>query len=269
MVAIAWLPCQLRMAFGGLQASRPSAFWCRPYFLCRFVMRVVEDMEDGVVWKAGWRGNACFFDDAWTRGVALGITLAKLPFRCLSAMPLFSYRFPFRNFCFGSFYDANASVEARIVTTYEVVANLDLLNQLYGVTLAIICQCDGNVFLLSAVLFEIPGNWFEAARWMALGWRSFLIFCCPLSRTNYGAPLFCWFYSIYWFGNKYLWPLWSPQDDAYLHLVMSIKRMLWVIFFNFLKNDGRHCVWIDMATDFTCVVVPACLRCLLVGRSCC
>jgi len=96
--------------------------------------------------------------------------LLKLPFRCLSAYAIvfFSLSIP-ETFCFlGHFYDANASVEVRIVRLNEVVANLDLLT-LYGVNAAHYCQWRRQTLFVSECFLSIPGDWLKPQEWMALG----------------------------------------------------------------------------------------------------
>ena len=61
--------------------------------------------------------------------MAIGITVGKIIISLLSAFAFVYFRFPFRNLCFWLiFITLMLPVEVRIVPTYEVVANLNLLN---------------------------------------------------------------------------------------------------------------------------------------------
>ena len=114
-------------------------------------------------------------------------------------------------------------VEGRIVPTYEVVANLDLLNSYTGLTLPLIASATAT-FLFRQCFLSIPGELVEAARIDGAGpIRFFFDILLPLSRTNIAA-LFVILFIYGW--NQYLWPLLITTDDAYYTLVMSIKRML-------------------------------------------
>jgi len=114
-------------------------------------------------------------------------------------------------------------VEVRIVPTYEVVANLDLLNSYTGLTLPLIASATAT-FLFRQCFLSVPGELVEAARMDGAGpWRFFFDILLPLSRTNIAA-LFVILFIYGW--NQYLWPLLITTDDAYYTLVMSIKRML-------------------------------------------
>jgi sn-glycerol 3-phosphate transport system permease protein len=156
--------------------------------------------------------------------MALGITFGKIAISLLSAYAIVFFRFPFRNFCFWViFMTLMLPVEVRIVPTYEVVANLDLLNSYTGLTLPLIASATAT-FLFRQCFLSIPGELVEAARMDGAGpWRFFFDILLPLSRTNIAA-LFVILFIYGW--NQYLWPLLITTDDAYYTLVMSIKRML-------------------------------------------
>jgi sn-glycerol 3-phosphate transport system permease protein len=114
-------------------------------------------------------------------------------------------------------------VEVRIVPTYEVVANLELLNSYSGLVLPLIASATAT-FLFRQCFMTVPGELVEAARIDGAGpIRFFFDILLPLSRTNIAA-LFVIMFIYGW--NQYLWPLIVTTDDAYYTLVMSIKRML-------------------------------------------
>ena len=156
--------------------------------------------------------------------MALGITFGKIAISLLSAYAIVFFRFPFRGFCFWIiFMTLMLPVEVRIVPTFEVVANLGLLNSYTGLTLPLIASATAT-FLFRQCFLSIPGELVEAARMDGAGpWRFFFDILLPLSRTNIAA-LFVILFIYGW--NQYLWPLLITTDDAYYTLVMSIKRML-------------------------------------------
>lgn len=156
--------------------------------------------------------------------MALGITFGKIAISLISAYAIVFFRFPFRGLCFWTiFITLMLPVEVRIVPTYEVVANLDLLNSYTGLTLPLIASATAT-FLFRQCFLSIPGELVEAARIDGAGpIRFFFDILLPLSRTNIAA-LFVILFIYGW--NQYLWPLLITTDDAYYTLVMSIKRML-------------------------------------------
>lgn len=156
--------------------------------------------------------------------MALGITFGKILISLLSAYAIVFFRFPFRSAAFWViFFTLMLPVEVRIVPTYEVVANLDLLNSYTGLTLPLIASATAT-FLFRQCFMSIPGELVEAARIDGAGpIRFFFDILLPLSRTNIAA-LFVILFIYGW--NQYLWPLIVTTDDAYYTLVMSVKRML-------------------------------------------
>lgn len=156
--------------------------------------------------------------------MALGITFGKIAISLLSAYAIVFFRFPLRSLAFWIiFFTLMLPVEVRIVPTYEVVANLDLLNSYTGLTLPLIASATAT-FLFRQCFMSIPGELVEAARIDGAGpIRFFFDILLPLSRTNIAA-LFVILFIYGW--NQYLWPLIVTTDDAYYTLVMSVKRML-------------------------------------------
>lgn len=156
--------------------------------------------------------------------MALGITFGKIAISLLSAYAIVFFRFPLRGAAFWViFFTLMLPVEVRIVPTYEVVANLDLLNSYTGLTLPLIASATAT-FLFRQCFMSVPSELVEAARIDGAGpVRFFFDILLPLSRTNIAA-LFVILFIYGW--NQYLWPLIITTDDAYYTLVMSIKRLL-------------------------------------------
>ncbi|MFD1382719.1 sn-glycerol-3-phosphate ABC transporter permease UgpE [Rhodanobacter aciditrophus] len=156
--------------------------------------------------------------------MALGITFGKIAISLMSAYAIVFFRFPFRGLAFWIiFFTLMLPVEVRIVPTYEVIANLNLLNSYTGLTLPLIASATAT-FLFRQCFMSMPGELVEAARIDGAGpIRFFFDILLPMSRTNIAA-LFVILFIYGW--NQYLWPLIVTTDDAYYTLVMSVKRML-------------------------------------------
>lgn len=156
--------------------------------------------------------------------MALGIAIGKICISFLSAFAIVYFRFPFRNFCFWTiFITLMLPVEVRIVPTYEIVANLGLLNSYAGLTLPLIASATAT-FLFRQFFMTVPDEMVEAARIDGAGPLRFLFsILLPLSRTNIAA-LFVILFIYGW--NQFLWPLLITTDPAMNTIVMGIKQML-------------------------------------------
>lgn len=156
--------------------------------------------------------------------MALGIALGKIFISFLSAFAIVYFRFPFRKFCFWTiFVTLMLPVEVRIVPTYEIAANLGLLNSYAGLTLPLIASATAT-FLFRQFFMTVPDEMVEAARIDGAGPMRFLFsILLPLSRTNIAA-LFVILFIYGW--NQFLWPLLITTDPAMNTIVMGIKQML-------------------------------------------
>ncbi|MBJ7554946.1 sn-glycerol-3-phosphate ABC transporter permease UgpE [Marinomonas spartinae] len=156
--------------------------------------------------------------------MALGITFGKIAISMISAYAIVFFRFPFRSLIFWViFITLMLPVEVRIVPTYQVIANLNMLNSYSGLILPMIASATAT-FLFRQCFMSMPGELVEAARIDGAGpIRFFFDILLPMSRTNIAAMFVIMF--IYGW-NQYLWPLIITTDDTYYTLVMSIKNML-------------------------------------------
>jgi sn-glycerol 3-phosphate transport system permease protein len=156
--------------------------------------------------------------------MALSITFGKIAISLLSAFAIVYFRFPMRMLCFWIiFVTLMLPVEVRIIPTFEVVANLGMLNSFAGLSIPLIASATAT-FLFRQVFMTIPGELVESARIDgASPMRFFVDFLIPLSRTNIAA-LFVILFIYGW--NQYLWPLIITTDQANYTIVMSIKQML-------------------------------------------
>ncbi|MEL6962046.1 MAG: sn-glycerol-3-phosphate ABC transporter permease UgpE [Pseudomonadota bacterium] len=156
--------------------------------------------------------------------MAIGIAVGKIVISLLSAFAIVYFRFPFRQFCFWTiFITLMLPVEVRIVPTYEIAANLNLLNSYSGLILPLIASATAT-FLFRQFFMTVPNELVEAARIDGAGpMRFFFSILIPLSRTNIAA-LFVILFIFGW--NQYLWPLLITTDPSMNTIVMGIKQML-------------------------------------------
>lgn len=155
--------------------------------------------------------------------VALAITIGKIVVSVLSAFAIVYFRFPFRMLAFWIiFATLMLPVEVRILPTYEVVANLGMLNSYSGLSVPLIASATAT-FLFRQVFMTVRDELAEAARVDGAGPLRFLwSILIPMSRTNIAA-LFVVTFVYGW--NQYLWPLLVTKDTAYYTVIMGIQRM--------------------------------------------
>jgi sn-glycerol 3-phosphate transport system permease protein len=156
--------------------------------------------------------------------MALGIALGKIAISVLSAFAIVYFRFPFRMLCFWTiFLTLMLPVEVRIIPTFEVVANLGMLNSYPGLVVPLIASATAT-FLFRQFFMTVPDELTEAARIDGAGpLKFFWDILLPLSRTNLAA-LFVILFIYGW--NQYLWPLLITTDESMYTVVMGIKRMV-------------------------------------------
>ncbi len=156
--------------------------------------------------------------------MALMIAVGKISISLLSAFAIVYFRFPFRmGFFWMIFITLMLPVEVRILPTFEVVANLGMLNSYWGLSIPLIASATAT-FMFRQVFLTIPDELLEAARIDGAGpMRFFIDILVPLSRTNIAA-LFVILFIYGW--NQYLWPLLVTTDQSMYTVVMGIKQML-------------------------------------------
>jgi len=156
--------------------------------------------------------------------MAMMIAVGKIAISLLSAFAIVYFKFPFRMACFWLiFITLMLPVEVRILPTFEVVANLGMLNSYWGLSIPLIASATAT-FMFRQVFLTIPDEMLESARIDGAGpMRFFWDILLPLSRTNIAA-LFVILFIYGW--NQYLWPLLITTDPSMTTIVMSIKQML-------------------------------------------
>ena len=155
---------------------------------------------------------------------AMAITVGKIAVSLLSAFALVYFRFPLRGLVFWSiFVTLMLPVEVRIAPTYQVVADLGLLNTYAGLTVPLIASATAT-FLFRQFFLTVPDELVEAARMDGAGpMRFFLDILLPLSKTSIAA-LFVIQFIYGW--NQYLWPLLATTSEDMYPVVVGIRRMM-------------------------------------------
>jgi len=180
--------------------------------------------------------------------MALVIPLGKIAISLLSAFAIVYFRFPLRMFFFWMiFVTLMLPVEVRIIPTFQVIADLGLLNTYAGLTVPLIASATAT-FLFRQFFMTVPGELVEAARMDGAGpMRFFRDVLLPLSRTSIAA-LFVIQFIYGW--NQYLWPLLITTDEGMYTTVIGIKRMI-------VGSDSANEWNLIMATAVLAMLPPA------------
>jgi len=155
---------------------------------------------------------------------ALVIACGKIAISIISAFAIVYFRFPLRRtFFWIIFLTLMLPVEVRILPTYQVIADLHLVDTYTGLTLPLIASATAT-FLFRQFFLTIPDELAEAARIDGAGpMRFFRDVVLPLSGTNIAA-LFVIMFIYGW--NQYLWPLLVTTQESMYTTVIGIKRMI-------------------------------------------
>jgi len=138
-------------------------------------------------------------------------------------------------------------IEVRIIPTYKVASDLNLLDTYAGLTLPLIASATAT-FLFRQFFLTIPDELAEAARMDGAGpLRFFWDVVLPLSKTNVAA-LFVILFIFGW--NQYLWPLLITGSESMYTVVIGIKRMI-------SMGDAANDWNLIMATAMLALLPPA------------
>ncbi len=176
---------------------------------------------------------------------ALAVAFGKIIISLLSAFALIYFRVPFKKFIFWLiFFTLMLPVEVRILPTYEVMANLKLIDTYTGLTVPLMASATAT-FLFRQFFLTVPDELTEASKIDGAGpLRFFWHILLPLSRTNIAAM----FVILFIFGwNQYLWPLLMTTNESLYTIVIGIRSMI---------SGG------DAATDWNLVMATAVLAML-------
>ena len=188
--------------------------------------------------------------------MAMGVALGKVAVSIISAYALIYFRFPLRKLFFWLiFITLMLPVEVRILPTYKVVADLNLLDSYGGLILPLIASATAT-FLFRQFFLTIPRELFEASRIDGGGpIRFFFSVVAPLSRTNMAA-LFVILFIFGW--NQYLWPLLVTTESSMYTVVMGIQRMIYVA--------DTQAMWNLIAATAVLAMLPPVLVVVLMQR---
>ena len=156
--------------------------------------------------------------------ITLIITFGKISISMLSAFAIVYFRFPLRGLCFWAiFVTLMLPVEVRIGPTYQVVADLGLVNTYAGLSIPLVASATAT-FLFRQFFLTVPEELAEAARMDGAGpLRFFKDILLPLSATSIAA-LFAIQFIYGW--NQYLWPLIAATSEDMYPVVIGIQKML-------------------------------------------
>ncbi|HSV61619.1 MAG TPA: sn-glycerol-3-phosphate ABC transporter permease UgpE [Variovorax sp.] len=179
---------------------------------------------------------------------ALVISFGKITISLLSAFAIVYFRFPFRKTCFWAiFITLMLPVEVRILPTYKVLSDLNLLNTYAGLTVPLIASATAT-FLFRQFFLTVPEELTEASRMDgASPMRFFFDVLLPLSKTSMAA-LFVIQFIYGW--NQYLWPLLATTGEDMYPVVVGIKRMI-------AGGDSANEWNVVMATAILAMLPPA------------
>jgi len=180
--------------------------------------------------------------------MALGVAIGKIAISILSAFAIVYFRFPLRNFFFWMiFVTLMLPIEVRIIPTFKVAADLNLLDSYAGLILPVVASATAT-FLFRQFFLTIPDELAEAARIDGAGpMRFFWDVVLPLSKTSMAA-LFVILFIVGW--NEYLWPLLITSREDMYTVVIGIKRMI-------AGGDASNEWHLIMATAMLALLPPA------------
>jgi len=179
---------------------------------------------------------------------AMVIAVGKIAISLLSAFAIVYFRFPFKKIVFWLiFITLMLPVEVRILPTYKVLADLNMLNTYAGLTVPLIASATAT-FLFRQFFLSVPDELVEAARIDGAGpMRFFKDILVPLSQTSIAA-LFVIQFIYGW--NQYLWPLLATTTEDMYPVVIGIKRMI-------ASGDAAVDWNLVMATAILALIPPA------------
>lgn len=159
--------------------------------------------------------------------LGIGFAVGKLIISMMAAYAIVYFRFRMGTFFFWLiFLTLLLPLEVRIIPSYEVVANLGLLDTWFGLIVPLIASATGT-FFFRQFFRSVPDELLEAAKLdNANAFRFFVDILVPLSRTMIAAILIIMFV-VGW--NQYLWPLIMTTNEDNYTLVIGIKQIYLVL----------------------------------------
>jgi sn-glycerol 3-phosphate transport system permease protein len=163
--------------------------------------------------------------------LGLGFAVGKIAISMLAAYAIVYFRFPAGPFLFWMIFSSLLlPLEVRIIPSYEIVAQLGLVNTYTGLILPLIASATAT-FFFRQFYKQIPEEMIEAARLDNAGpIRFFIDILFPLSKTMIAA-IFIIMFVVGW--NQYLWPILMTTSDDFNTLLMGIKNIIYIM------DDGK------------------------------
>lgn len=159
--------------------------------------------------------------------LGIGFAVGKVIISMLAAYAIVYFRFRLAAPLFWViFMTLLLPLEVRIIPSYEVVANMGLLDTYTGLIVPLIASATGT-FFFRQFFKSVPEELLEAARLDgANAWRFFIDILVPLSKTMIAAILIIMFV-VGW--NQYLWPLIMTTKEENYTLVIGIKQIYQIL----------------------------------------
>lgn len=178
--------------------------------------------------------------------VTLLITFGKISISIISAYAIVYFKFRFKNLAFGLiFLTLMLPIEVRIVPTFQMASNLNLLDTYQGLSIPLIASATAT-FLFRQYFLSIPNELCEAAKIDGAGpLRFFIDIVLPLSKTSIAA-LFVILFIYGW--NQYLWPLLITTKQNMNTLIIGLTQMI--------SHDGTTQWNLVMATAMIAILPP-------------
>ncbi|WP_108258185.1 sn-glycerol-3-phosphate ABC transporter permease UgpE [Mangrovicoccus ximenensis] len=158
--------------------------------------------------------------------LGLGFAVGKIAFSMLAAYALVYFRFRFATLLFWIIFTTLLlPLEVRIVPSFQVMADLGLINTYPGLIVPLLASATGT-FYFRQFFKSVPDELLEAARIDGAGpVKFFFDILLPLSRTMMAAMFIIMF--VYGW-NQYLWPMLMTTDEGMFTLMRGIKSILQV-----------------------------------------
>jgi sn-glycerol 3-phosphate transport system permease protein len=178
--------------------------------------------------------------------VTLLITFGKTAISIISAYAIVYFKFPFQKSAFAMiFLTLMLPIEVRIVPTYQMASNLNLLDTYQGLSVPLIASATAT-FLFRQFFMSIPDELCEAARIDGAGpIRFFWDTVLPLSKTSIAA-LFVILFIYGW--NQYLWPLLITTKQSMNTIIIALTQMI--------SHDGTTPWHFVMGVAFIAMIPP-------------
>lgn len=186
--------------------------------------QLVENYSQALMGNTGKKG-ASVANMLWISLVmTLIIAVGKIAISLISAFAIVYFRFPCRMLLFWLiFITLMLPVEVRIIPTFDVVANLHMLNSFAGLTIPLIASATAT-FLFRQFFSTIPDELLEASRVDgASAMRFFKDILLPLSVPTIAA-LFVIQFIYGW--NQYLWPLLMTTRENMFPISVGLRQMM-------------------------------------------